>query len=130
MNSDRSLRTDRMGHRIEPLCPGTIGDPGGTAADNRLVVAAVLWHVRTGAPGRDLPTRFGKWNSVVKRFRRGATAGLVVRIVTAVPAAFDRESIGIDGTIVTAPARAAGAPSGARTLGGPKIRPSAAPAAA
>jgi len=124
MNSDRSLLTDRMGHRIEPLCPGKVGDPGGTAADNRLFVAAVLWPVRTGAPGRDRPTRFGKWNSVFKRFRRWATAGLVVRIVTALSEEFDRESVCIDGTIVTAHAKAAGA------KGGPKIRPSAAPAAA
>jgi len=113
-----------MGHRIEPFYPGKVGDPGGTAADNRLFVEAVLWHVRTGAPWRDLPTRFGKWNSVFKRFRRGAKAGLVVRIFTALSEEFDRESVCIDGTRVTAHAKAAGA------KGGPKIRPSAAPAAA
>ena len=43
MNSDRTLRTDRMWHRIESLCPGKVGDPGGTAAANRLFVEAVLW---------------------------------------------------------------------------------------
>ncbi len=40
MTSDRSLRTDRMWHRIESLCPGTIGGP---AAANRRFVEAVLW---------------------------------------------------------------------------------------
>ncbi len=43
MTRDRSRLADRMWHRIESLCPGTIGDPGGTAAANRLFVAAVLW---------------------------------------------------------------------------------------
>jgi len=40
MTSDRSLRAGRMGHRIAPLGPGTIGDPGGTGTDTRLHPAA------------------------------------------------------------------------------------------
>ncbi len=121
MNSDRTLLTDRMWHRIEPLCPGKATDPGVTAADNRLFVEAVLWHVRTGAPWRDLPPRFGKWNSV---FRRWAKAGVFVRIFKALSEAFDLEYVCIDGTIVKAHAKAAGA------KGGPAIRGSASQGAA
>jgi hypothetical protein len=36
------------------------GDPGVTAADNRLFVEAVLWIAPTGSPSRDLPDKFGK----------------------------------------------------------------------
>ncbi len=113
MNSDRSLLTDRMWHRIESLCPGKVGDPGGTAADNRLFVEAVLWHIRTGSPWRDLPPRFGKWNSVFQRFRRWAKRGVFERIFKALSEEFDLEYVCIDGTIVKAHAKAAGAPSGA-----------------
>ncbi len=124
MTSDRSRLADRMWHRIESLCPGKVGGPGGTAADNRLFVEAVLWHVRTGSPWRDLPPRFGKWNSV---FRRWARKGVFETIFKALSEEFDLEYVGIDGTIVTAPAKAAGAPSGAGPVGGPSPRGSAAP---
>lgn len=38
-----------------------------TAKDNRLFFEAVLWIVCTGAPWRDLPDKFGPWNSVCRR---------------------------------------------------------------
>jgi hypothetical protein len=43
------LRDDQW-ERIAPLVPGKVGDPGRSAADNRLLLEAVLWIVRVGAP--------------------------------------------------------------------------------
>ena len=40
------------------MAMGKEGDPGVTAADNRLFVDAVLWIGKTGAQWRDLPERF------------------------------------------------------------------------
>ena len=37
---------------------------------------AILWICRTGAPWRDLPVAFGKWNSVWKQFRRWCESGI------------------------------------------------------
>jgi transposase len=37
-----------------------------------LFVDAMLWLVQAGAPWRDLPEEFGKWNGVFKRSRRWA----------------------------------------------------------
>jgi len=68
----RLLLTDAQWERIAPLLPGKEGDPGRSAADNRLFIEAVLWIVRAGTPWRDLPDTFGKWGSVWKRFRRWA----------------------------------------------------------
>ena len=52
----------------------------GPAAPDRLFLNAVLWVAKTGAPWRDLPDRFGPWNSVCRRLdrwaRRGVWAGL------------------------------------------------------
>ena len=62
--------SDDAWRRIEGQMPGKVGDPGRSAADNRLFVNAVLWIARTGAPWRDLPERFGEWNSVFQRFNR------------------------------------------------------------
>jgi transposase len=50
--------------RIEDLLPWRAGRLGVTAKDNRLFIGAALWVAKTGAPWRDLPERFGKWNSI------------------------------------------------------------------
>jgi len=51
-----------------------------TAKDNRLFIDAVWWIAKTGAQWRDLPERFGKWNSVWKQFDRWARKGVWDRI--------------------------------------------------
>ncbi len=50
--------------RIEGLLSGRVGYVGGTAADNRLFVDAVMYRFRAGGAWRDLPERFGKGKSV------------------------------------------------------------------
>ena len=60
----RHALTDAQWERIKDLLPGRDGDPGRTAADNRLFVNAVLYILKTGIPWEDLPSRFGKPNSV------------------------------------------------------------------
>ena len=62
--------TEREWALIEPHTLGKPGTAGGTGTDNHLFVNAVVWRVRTGVPWRDLPERFGKWNSVARRFGR------------------------------------------------------------
>ncbi len=61
--------------RIEHLLPGRPGQPGWIGGDNRFFVDTVLWIARTGAPWRDLPERFGKFNSIWRRFDRWARTG-------------------------------------------------------
>ena len=75
--------SDENWHRIESLLPGRPGDPGVTAADNRSFINAVFWIAKTGAPWRDLPSRFGKWNSVFKRFDRWSKKGVWQRVAEA-----------------------------------------------
>ena len=65
------------------MLPGKAADPGVTAADNRQFPGAVLWRFRTGSPRRDLPGRFGNWNSVFRRFRRWALKGVFERVFNA-----------------------------------------------
>jgi transposase len=61
-----------------------VGDAGCSAADNRLFLHAVLWIARSGPPWRDLPERFGPWNSAYRRFRRWAQKGVWQRVFEAV----------------------------------------------
>ena len=70
---------------------------------------AVLWLVRAGAPWRDLPEEFGKWNSVFIRFRRWAKKGVWKRLFAELGENPDLEYLIIDSTIVWAHQHAAGA---------------------
>jgi len=64
-----ALRDDQW-DRIKDLLPGREGHVGGTAADNRLFIDAVLFRYRAGVPWRDLPARFGDWKIVYQRYNR------------------------------------------------------------
>jgi putative transposase len=66
----RHALTDEQWNRIKSLLPGKDGDPGKSGKDNRLFVDAVFFIAKTGIPWRDLPVRFGNWNSVWRRFDR------------------------------------------------------------
>ena len=75
--------TDEQWAKIKDHLPGKAGDPGRTAADNRLFVNAVLYVLKTGIPWEDLPARFGKPNTVWKRYDRWSAAGVWERIAKA-----------------------------------------------
>src|SRR2546423_7540491 len=76
----RHAISDEHWERIKDLLPGRPGQPGWTARDNRLFFDAVLGIAKTGAPWRDLPERFGNWNSVWRRFDRWSTKGVWLRV--------------------------------------------------
>jgi transposase len=97
--AQRHALTDAQWKKIESLLPGKEGDSGRTAADNRLFVDAVLWIHRTGAPWRDLPERFGLWNSVWRRFRRWCAQGVWERLVKEL-GHLDLEELQLDSTSI------------------------------
>ena len=99
--------TDEQWGAIEPLLPGRVGDPGRTAADNRLFVDAVLFVARTGIPWRDPPERFGRWNSAWRRFDRWCAAGVWPGLAAALGEP-DLEELHPDSTTVRAQHAAAG----------------------
>ena len=121
---ERHRLSDAQWERIAPVVPGKPGDPGRHGENNRLFVEAVLWLGRTGAPWRDLPAEFGRWNSIYRRFWRWAKRGVWSRILEKVIEDPDLEHLIIDATIVRAHQHAAGG------KGGCKIRRSGARAAA
>jgi transposase len=121
---DRRVLSDEQWTRISGLIIGRPDQRGSTGRDNRLFVEGVLWIVRTGAPWRDLPPRFGEWNSVFRRFSRWSQKGVWQRILEALSDDPDFEYLIVDSTIVRAHQHASGA------KGGLKIRPSDARAAA
>jgi transposase len=108
--------------RIQDLLPGQPGQHGKAAKDNRLFLDAVLWIAKTGAPWRDLPARFGLWNSVWRRFDRWAKKGVWLRVFEALQDP-DLEWILLDSTVVRAHQHAAGAPKKKTAAGARGMRP-------
>jgi transposase len=108
--------------RLRPLLPPR--KPGAPAKDHRLIINALLWKLGTGAPWRDLPERYGPWQSVYTRFRRWTRAGVWDRLFAAVQRQEDaagRVDWGlhfVDGTVVRAHQHAAGAKGGATKRSG------------
>ena len=90
---------------------------GGSGADNRLFVDAVLWLARTASPWRDLPPEFGKWTGVHARFRRWVMAGVWERLFNELSADPDFEYILIDSTICKDPRRRDGRKGGTSSSG-------------
>lgn len=109
--TDATLRITRRpsGGKIKDFLPGREGHVGGTAADNRLFVDAVLCRCRAGIPWRDLPERFGDWKIVYQRFNRWAKSGVFERIFKLLASDHDNEYMMIDATIVRAHQHSAGA---------------------
>src|SRR5438270_10341020 len=103
-----ALRDDQW-DRIKDFLPGREGHVGGTAADNRVFVEAVLYRYRAGIAWRDLPERFGDWKTVYQRFSRWAKSGVFERIFKLLASDHDNEYMMIDATIVRAHQHSAGA---------------------
>ncbi|WP_246237816.1 IS5 family transposase [Caldichromatium japonicum] len=95
---------------MEQLLPGKKSDPGCTARDNRRVVEAVLWIMRTGCLWRDLPAELGHWHRTYVRFSRWREKGVWERVAAALQGDADMEHLFIDSTIVCAHSHSAGAP--------------------
>ena len=110
--------------KMEALCLGRKSDPGRPGSDPRLVLEAVFWIARTGAPWRDLPPGFGNWNTIYRRFRDWARSGVFERIFNAVSDDPDMEMAMVDATIVKVHRSAQGA------KGGLSVRLEASPKAA
>jgi transposase len=79
------------------------------------LVNGVFWRLRTGAPWRDVPQRYGPWQTVYDRFSRMRKSGLLDRIIERLQlrlnesGLLDPDLFCIDGTNVRAARAAAGA---------------------
>jgi transposase len=106
--------SDAQYAKIQDLLPKN-GKPGGQWKDHRLMIDGILWALSDGGRWRNLPDRFGPWQSVYDRFRNWCRRGLWDRILRHLQARkmnsgdIDWELFAIDGTVVRAHQSAAGA---------------------
>lgn len=111
----RGELTDEAWGRIGPLLPGN-GRRGKQWTDHRRVINGILWRLRTGAPWRDVPDRYGSWQTCYDRFARWSRDGTWERLLGHVQTKSDavgeiRWTVSVDSTTARAHQHAAGARS-------------------
>ena len=110
--------TDDGWERIESLLPKQAR--GGRWADHRTVLNGMFWVLNNGAPWRDMPERYGRWETVYGRFRRWTDEGLIDRILKRLHVSLDADGridwsgFDVDGSSIRAHVSAAGGAESSR----------------
>ena len=82
---------------------------------DRSFVNAVMWRLKTGAPWRDIPERYGTWKTTYNRFARWARRGVWERVFKTLCIDDDVGSL-VDGTVVRAHQDSAGGKGGSDAI--------------
>jgi len=105
--------SDEGFERLAPLLPKQ--HRGGRWNDHRTTLNGIFWVLNSGAPWRDMPERYGRWQSVYHRFRRWTRDGLFERMLHHLHVQLDEDGridwsvFDVDGSNIRAHAAAAGA---------------------
>ena len=107
--------TNGQWEQLQGLLPGPKTKRGRPPQDHRQILNGILWVLRTGAPWRDVPERYGKWTTIYSRFQRWRKSGIWNKLFADLQTTLERESNVdweihfIDSTTVRAHQHAAGA---------------------
>ena len=105
--------TDDEWNRIRHLLPPeNTGRQGRPRKDNRTIVNGMIWIARSGAPWRDLPERYGPWETVYSRFRKWIEDGIFDNMIRILSIDVDLSEMYLDASIVQAHQHSAGAKKG------------------
>jgi transposase len=106
--------SDEQWKQVERLIPIRRGPRA--ARGDRDFVNAVMWRVKTGAPWRDIPERYGSWKTVYNRFDRWAKRGLWEHLFKELRMEVDDAGSLIDGSVIRAHQDAAGGKGGSNAM--------------
>jgi transposase len=111
----RHALTDEQWLIVDPLIPRSTAKTGRPPSDRRLMLDGIFWILNTGAPWRDLPERFGPWQTVYDHFSKWRKSGVFAVIIEALHVKLDQQGLidwdlwCVDGASVRATRAAAGA---------------------
>ena len=106
---------DEQWASIEALVPLSNARTGRPPRDRRVLLNGIFWILHTGAPWRDLPERFGPWQTVYHHFAKWRREGIFAEIIEALQITLDQDDLidwdlwCIDGANVRAARTVAGA---------------------
>jgi transposase len=107
--------TDEQWVLVETQLPLSTARTGRPPRDRRTLLNGIFWILCTGAPWRDLPERFGPWQTVYDHFRNWRKNGVFARILEVLQIKLDQQGLidwelwCVDGANVRATRAAAGA---------------------
>jgi transposase len=107
--------TDEQWELVGPLIPRSAAKTGRPARDVRQMLNGIFWILGTGAPWRDLPERFGPFQTVHRYFTQWRKSGVFAGIIEALQVELDERGLidwnlwCVDGANVRAARAAAGA---------------------
>ena len=105
--------TDEEWNRIAPLLlPENSGKQGRPQKCSRTILNGIVWIARSGAPWRDLPERYGSWQTVYSHFRKWIEDGTLDNIFRVLSLEAELTELSIDASIVKAHQHSAGAKKG------------------
>jgi transposase len=106
--------SDADWERIKDMLPPENTGEGRPSKPNRDMLNGILWIAKVGAPWRDLPDRFGPWQTVYTRFRRWCKNDVFKKMFETLSSDADMQEVSIDSTSCKAHQHAAGAKKGAK----------------
>ena len=93
--------TDEEWEQIAPLLPPeNSGKQGRPAKSNRTILNGMIWIARSGAPWRDLPERYGAWQTVYSRFRKWIEDGILDNIFRVLSLEAELTELSIDALLL------------------------------
>jgi len=98
--------------RIKDVLPAENTGEGRPSKPNRDMLNGMLWKAKTGVPWRDLPERFGPWETVYSRFRTWSKNDAFQKLFESLLTDADMQDISIASTSCKAHQHAAGAKKG------------------
>ena len=75
---------------IELLVPPSRALTGWPPRDRRTILDGIVWILNTGAPWRDLPERFGPWQTVYHHYARWRREAVFAELIEALRITLDQ----------------------------------------
>ena len=85
---------------------------GRPPSDARTVLNGIIWIIKSGAAWRDMPERYGKYNTIYGWFARWQEEGLLAKILSNLGMEADLQDMSLDSACAKVHQHAAGAKRG------------------
>lgn len=110
----RTDLSERQWRQLQPYLPSN-PHRGHAYVEHRRVLNGIIWRLKTGAPWRDIPERYGPWQTCYDRFVRWSRNGTWQQVLSLLQAKADAngqvdwDGAALDSTHIKAQRSACGA---------------------